>query len=125
MKRENVVLVVLMVLVVVSLVAVAFAYERISLVDSKTEVFYDVLSGGRWECIAKNCSVWMTEEEWIVKNCRLNSEKDGMVCSIKYETNLYDVPLSSLNTSSIRSCSVYTCLTEVYIRNSLEVFKND
>jgi len=123
MKKDKDVLMYVLFVVAIVLVAasVVSTNNKLKFLDEKTNFPIEVLNGGRWECVAKNCTSWYSEGEWVAKNCKLNSEKSGMSCQILYNSQYYDVPLVDINTSTIRSCKEYLCLTEVFVKNSLEV----
>lgn len=70
--------------------------------------------GGEWVCVAEKCEKTVTGDEWVEQNC--HPEEGDMVCEFQYQGQNFKVPLSGVNSSSMESCSEYSCDSEVYIR---------
>ena len=83
------------------------------------------MSDGKWTCIAQVCDEWAVQDDWIVENCRPDGEDKEMMCKIVIEGKEYHSPLKNINMSAVRSCKRYTCMTEVYVKGTLEDKKNE
>ena len=77
-------------------------------------------------CIATNCSLWYTGDEWISHNCRPKGEngEQGLYCNFIIDKMQYsDIPLSNINASLFKSCGELTCTKKIYVRNTMEVLR--
>jgi len=81
---------------------------------------YNTLRGGEWLCIAQQCTDWLEGDDWVTQNCR--PENNTLMCQVLTSDNHeVSVPLSSINTSQVRSCNQYSCVAEIYVRSSDEL----
>lgn len=74
--------------------------------------------GGEWICISQKCNSYIEGEEWVAQNCKPTGPDNTMICEFMIDNNVFSVPLSGVNISSMISCKEYTCDSEVYIRRS-------
>jgi hypothetical protein len=107
-------------------VAIKFSELEVAYTNLKelTMLHNDVLEGGMWQCVAERCTEWAYGDDWITDNCRPYIDDRGDItdlnCSITVAGETYHAPLSIINISNVRSCREYVCLTEAYIKKSIE-----
>ena len=90
-------------------------------VTAMSSMSFRELYGGQWVCIANECGEWATGDNWITDNCRPEGEEGNqtLICKLTIEDQEYTAPLSIINTSNVKSCRRFDCITEVYVRGTI------
>ncbi len=74
------------------------------------------INEGKWVCIAQECSLYLEGDDWVKQNCKLDNNE--MICEFQYEGQKFRIPLNGVNVSDMIRCGGYTCVSEVFIRES-------
>lgn len=67
-------------------------------------------------CIAEKCSESVTGDAWATTFCKPNEDKTDIICDFEFQEQRYKIPLSKLNTSTLKSCIAKECAVEVYVK---------
>ena len=91
------------------------------LLEYDVDLLKNTLLVGEWVCIAQTCVDWAYGDDWVTNNCRpqTNGNVTELVCSVVMNDKTYNAPLSILNISTLRSCNEYKCVTEVFVKTSI------
>ena len=74
------------------------------------------LEGSYWMCANTVCTRYLTEEEWVQKNCYI--QDDTEVCVVRTTQANYVIPKNIVNVSSMRECAEVTCTQEVLVKDA-------
>jgi len=105
-------------------VCIALVASNVYRINNDTKILKESLLGGEWVCIAQTCTDWATGDDWITDNCRPKTGFDnitGLICDVVIGDDTYTAPLNILNSSNLRSCRKYSCVTEVFVKGIMEV----
>lgn len=81
---------------------------------------YRTLYGGEWICIAKECTDWLSGDDWVVENCR--PQNNTLICNVDLPDGTEaNIPLVYINTSLVKSCKTFSCTAEIYVKAIEEI----
>jgi len=105
-------------------VCIALVASNVYRINNDTKILKESLLGGEWVCIAQTCTDWATGDDWITDNCRPLTDDNNvisLICDVVIGDDTYTAPLNILNSSNLRSCRKYSCVTEVFVKGIMEV----
>ena len=83
---------------------------------------YIQLKDSDWICIAQECDKEVSGDEWVSWFCRPKTINDitELYCEVKMNDQIVQIPLSAINTTNIKGCVEYECVTEGIFRGVLK-----
>lgn len=76
--------------------------------------------GGEKICIAKQCTDWLSGDEWVTSNCR--PQNNTLMCKIYVNEQEVNIPLQDLNISNVKSCRKYNCVAKVMLWATEDIY---
>ena len=114
MKKQDIILIILGIILLISLVLSLFNYYK--------------FSGGEWFCVANQCIEYSKGDDLVKNICSLQNGK--MVCDFVLNDQRYKVDLDELDISTLENikdvqifesgCKEWKCSTQIYVKGGTE-----